>query len=206
MLGRFAIASHLLIACLFIALDSLDLLVIIIIAIGIAEIYANVQSAKWFLITGVHISALITFLLFSPTIQIMIFFTVTANDTMAYFFGKYATMLPDTKIFPDTSENKTWRGFLAGIWSGLAVYFILSLSIEMPLRHRFMGLFLSLVAVLGDYLGSKYKRAHGLKDSGDDFWTKQWMFGHGGIYDRFGALAMASFSFWLFEMAKQFLF
>jgi CDP-diglyceride synthetase len=53
------------------------------------------------------------------------------------------------------------------------------------------SLFFGICGVLGDYVESRWKRNHDIKDSGDGLVTGEILKGHGGAGDRFDALPMA---------------
>ena len=91
-------------------------------------------------------------------------------------FGK---LIKGPKIFPLTSPNKTWAGFLGGILLTLIISF---LFYEFPERSIFNSIFLivafSIFCQLGDFIESYLKRFCNVKDSSN------LIPGHGGILDR----------------------
>lgn len=120
---------------------------------------------------------------------------VIANDTAAYFGGQLGNFcsLMRRHIFPITSPKKTWGGTLYGlVAAGLASWFGARL-LEVPPELSFkVGLVVAGLAILGDYLGSKFKRSHRIKDSGEGLFSGRLFPEHGGILDRFGALGAAT--------------
>lgn len=126
------------------------------------------------------------------------------NDTGAYFagraFGKH-------KLAPRVSPAKTWEGFFGGLFSSVAgAVTVKALVPYLPLDGA--GLALSYLDVLaigllagglgpaGDLCESMFKRAFGVKDSGNT------IPGHGGFLDRvdallFNAFAVAAWVWWV---------
>jgi phosphatidate cytidylyltransferase len=121
-------------------------------------------------------------------VYLICFIGAWVTDTFAYFsgylFGKH-------KLIPDVSPKKTVEGSIGGTlfcilamigygWlvqliSGGAVsanYLVLGIS----------GLFIAVVAQVGDLLMSAIKRTYGIKDYGKLFP------GHGGVLDRFDSV------------------
>lgn len=120
---------------------------------------------------------------------------VIANDTAAYFGGQLGNFcsLMRRHIFPKTSPKKTWGGTLYGLAAaGLASWFGARLLGVPPELSFKVGLAVAGLAILGDYLGSRFKRSHGIKDSGEGLFSGRLLPGHGGILDRFGALGAAT--------------
>lgn len=87
------------------------------------------------------------------------------HDSFAYLFGR---MLGRKKIFPNISPNKTWAGSIGGIVAAVTTGLIVNLTVT-----RFSLAFAATVVptiiiftILGDLVGSKIKRALGVKDFG----------------------------------------
>ena len=104
-----------------------------------------------------------------------------ANDFTQFFFGK---LFGKHKIVPTISPNKTWEGFIGGIFgttvlSVIMGYFLTPLSI---VQSVIIGIILAIAGFLGDVTMSAIKRDLGIKD------TSQLIPGHGGILDRFDSL------------------
>lgn len=109
---------------------------------------------------------------------------VMATDTGAYYAGH---MLGGPKIWPRVSPKKTWSGSLGGLAAALAACLICALWLGGPGIGAWLvlGLCLSLVSQMGDFIESGLKRASGVKDSGAI------LPGHGGLLDRIDGLLPA---------------
>jgi len=103
------------------------------------------------------------------------------NDFTQFFFGK---TMGKHKIVPTISPNKTWEGFLGGVFGTTVIsvimgYFLTPMTV---VQSIFAGIILSSAGFLGDVTMSAIKRDLGIKD------TSQLIPGHGGILDRFDSL------------------
>lgn len=109
---------------------------------------------------------------------------VMATDTGAYYAGH---MLGGPKIWPRVSPKKTWAGSLGGLAAALAASLICALWLGGPGLGAWLvlGVCLSLVSQMGDFIESGLKRACGVKDSGAI------LPGHGGLLDRIDGLLPA---------------
>lgn len=106
------------------------------------------------------------------------------NDTGAYLVGR---SIGRTKLLPTVSPKKTVEGLLGGIALTLGVAWLIAqfqpfLSISEWLT---VGCIVAITSTLGDLLESAFKRARGVKDSGNI------LPGHGGILDRFDGFFLA---------------
>jgi len=111
---------------------------------------------------------------------LLAFFPAWANDTGAYFVGRWIGKRP---FAPRISPKKTWEGTLGGWIAGIAVGSLMGAVLRLPLPHApLLGLLISLAATGGDLVESMFKRWAGVKDSG-------WLIpGHGGVLDRIDSL------------------
>lgn len=103
-----------------------------------------------------------------------------ATDTGAYFVGRF---LGKNKLAEKISPNKTIEGALGGIL--LTVLTVITYANIFDLYSYswiFYGVFVAVVAMMGDLLESSLKRDMNVKDSG------RLIPGHGGILDRFDSL------------------
>lgn len=109
---------------------------------------------------------------------LLIFICIWLTDTAAYFtgmlFGKH-------KLWPSISPKKTIEGAIGGIIASIIAAILFSyyapqlLPIDLAI---WIGLLVSVVGQLGDFIQSAYKRVWNVKDSGAI------LPGHGGILDR----------------------
>ncbi len=112
-------------------------------------------------------------------------------DAGAYFAGVF---LGRHKLCPRISPNKTVEGFIGGLIAGVIsaaiIGFVYTFLYEKASFNyiviMLIGLFASLVSVLGDLSFSLIKRSCGIKDYGSFFP------GHGGFLDRFDSVIFAS--------------
>lgn len=106
---------------------------------------------------------------------------VWINDTFAYLsgmlFGKH-------KLFERITPKKTWEGFAGGVIATvLASWLLFKFSGQTSLTTWLIaGFIVAISSVFGDFVESMFKRAAGLKDSGN------LIPGHGGILDRIDSL------------------
>ncbi len=116
---------------------------------------------------------------------------VVASDMLGYFAGR---IFGGPKFWPRISPKKTWSGTVAG-WIGAALVglgFILAGHGDWTLL--LLSPLIAFAGQMGDIAESWIKRRSGVKDSSN------LLPGHGGVMDRFDALA-ASFAIVL-TMAK----
>jgi phosphatidate cytidylyltransferase len=121
---------------------------------------------------------------YDPIPLVGFFLVLWANDTGAYFTGKY---LGKRKLDPEVSPNKTWEGLAGGSVASFASAVALC-QMTNTLELRDWLVMASAVAIfgnLGDLFESHLKRNFGVKDSGHI------MPGHGGVLDRFDGLFLA---------------
>ena len=108
--------------------------------------------------------------------------SVWMADSGAYSIG---SVYGRHKLAPRLSPNKSWEGYLTGVFSGALFggFFAFAYSTWGPLdisiwQGVVFGFVLSLIAPLGDLGESLFKRPVGIKDSGN------LIPGHGGAFDR----------------------
>ncbi len=128
------------------------------------------------------------------TLTIALLLMVWGNDVFAYFGGKY---LGKHKLAPSISPNKTWEGFFFGILGALVGLTIAYHAVPTALSISLLvlapaTLLVSFFGPIGDLTASRIKRAANAKDASDI------LPGHGGFFDRFDALILASPAFYLY--------
>ncbi len=113
---------------------------------------------------------------------ILVFVMTWANDTFAYFAGRF---FGRHKLWERVSPHKTWEGFAGGalgsVVGALAVRALL-LGALPAWAALLAGAGAAVIGPLGDLCESMLKRAAGVKDSG------RLIPGHGGLLDRIDAL------------------
>ena len=109
---------------------------------------------------------------------ISMFVLVWANDVGGYIFGR---LVGGKKLCSKISPNKTWSGFFGGILCSMAISPMLG-------EHMVIatGIFVAVIASMGDLLESWAKRRCNVKDSGN------LIPGHGGLLDRVDGLLLVS--------------
>lgn len=122
---------------------------------------------------------------YSYTLPLGVLLYIWANDTGAYFTGKF---FGKHKLFERISPKKTWEGLTGGFLLTQLVAFVGSYYIRSIEVWRWW--FISVVVVIwgtwGDLVESMLKRSLQIKDSGSI------IPGHGGFLDRFDALMLAT--------------
>ncbi|HEY3289797.1 MAG TPA: phosphatidate cytidylyltransferase [Anaerolineae bacterium] len=111
-------------------------------------------------------------------------------DSAAYIIGR---RFGKRKLAPSLSPKKTWEGFIGGVI--FAVLGGMVAGIVSPLGFlncTLAGLLVGILGTLGDLVESMFKRAAGVKDSG------QLIPGHGGAFDRVDSLLWAGFAVYFF--------
>jgi phosphatidate cytidylyltransferase len=113
------------------------------------------------------------------------------SDVFAYFTG---VLIGKHKIVPHISPKKTWEGCIGGaigcsivvsLYFSFVIYRFTELTLPFPtivIASAVVGLLLSVVSQLGDWMASALKRWAEIKDFGSI------LPGHGGIMDRFDSV------------------
>ncbi len=118
------------------------------------------------------------------SIAVWVALVVVAADMGGYFCGR---AIGGPKLAPVLSPNKTWAGAIGGLVFAFVVSEVFSLVVGADLL--ILGALAALTAVVsqaGDLVESATKRRFGVKDS------SALIPGHGGVLDRFDALAAAA--------------
>lgn len=113
------------------------------------------------------------------TAALWVFGMVWATDIGAYFAGR---AFGGVRLAPKISPSKTWSGLIGGMIAAVIVSATIGDRggiVGVPL---WIGLFMGLLAQMGDLGESWMKRRAGVKDSG------KLIPGHGGLFDRVDGL------------------
>lgn len=106
------------------------------------------------------------------------------NDVFQFVWGK---SLGRHKIIPKISPNKTWEGFLGGVFSTIGLAYLMRFLTPFEWwQALIIGAVIALSGFMGDLLISAIKRDLKLKDTSDI------IPGHGGAMDRLDSLAITA--------------
>ncbi len=109
------------------------------------------------------------------TATLWVFGMVWATDIGAYFAGR---AFGGARLAPKISPSKTWSGLIGGMIAALIASATIGDRAGIIGVPLWIGLFMGLLAQLGDLAQSWMKRRAGVKDSG------KLIPGHGGLFDR----------------------
>lgn len=116
---------------------------------------------------------------------ILLYSSVWASDSMAYYAGKG---LGKRKLYKEISPNKTVAGAVGSVIGGVAGAALIRsvLFSSMPVLHACTaGLAIGISTIIGDLAESMFKRDAGVKDSGGI------VPGHGGVLDKLDGVTFA---------------
>ena len=126
---------------------------------------------------------------FSGLLMVAFFVIIWASDTGAYCFGMLlGQKIWPAKLCPAISPKKSWAGFAGGLLTSVLAGAILYWTglFPFPIWHcLIVAALMSVAGVFGDLFESLWKRAAGIKDSGN------LIPGHGGLMDRFDSALFA---------------
>lgn len=117
---------------------------------------------------------------------LLLFFTIWMGDIAAFYTG---LSIGKHKLYPEISPNKTIEGAIGGIIgcfiivAAAKVFYMNQLSV---VDVAIISIGIAVMGQLGDLCESMFKRAAGVKDSGNI------IPGHGGILDRFDSVLFAA--------------
>ncbi|WP_168452352.1 phosphatidate cytidylyltransferase [Sphingopyxis microcysteis] len=109
------------------------------------------------------------------TAALWVFGMVWATDIGAYFAGR---AFGGARLAPKISPSKTWSGLIGGMVAALIASATIGDRAGIIGVPLWIGLFMGLLAQMGDLAQSWMKRRAGVKDSG------KLIPGHGGLFDR----------------------
>lgn len=178
--------------------------------IGETEGYIKANATiQWSLMLAVftlsHIAYLVNMDRFhgdSGFIGLILFllFITQSNDVSQYVFGKLSGK---HKIIPKVSPNKTWEGFLGGLFMTTLLATLLApfLTILSWQQGLVAGALMATVGFIGNVVLSSIKRDIGIKDTGS------LIPGHGGLLDRVDSLMYTTpiFFHYFFYITKDFI-
>ncbi len=122
--------------------------------------------------------------IFEPKLILGIIFLIWSSDTFAYIGG---SLFGKHKLIERVSPGKTWEGTIIGILITFAISFTFNHLYKLnDFIWPLLGMFIPILATIGDLVESKLKREAGIKDTGNI------IPGHGGILDRFDSLIFVS--------------
>ena len=138
------------------------------------------------LLLGISFNSFNTYMLIDKHILLYLVIITVSNDTFAYLTGSLIGKHKFSKISP----NKTIEGLIGGIVFGVAFGLLYYLKVINPniniIYIVLVTIILNLSAIFGDFIFSKIKREHKIKDYG------KVIPGHGGILDRLDSLIITS--------------
>jgi phosphatidate cytidylyltransferase len=119
-----------------------------------------------------------------PEMLLWMVLLVAAADIGAFFAGR---TWGRHKLAPQVSPGKTWEGAIGGLALVALVALVGALHFGLPVAGGVaFGCAVGVFSVVGDLTESMFKRAAGLKDSGN------LLPGHGGVMDRIDSVTAAA--------------
>jgi phosphatidate cytidylyltransferase len=128
---------------------------------------------------------------FSGEIVLSMFVLLWIFDSSAYLVG---VNFGKNRLYEKISPKKSWEGAIGGLIITLALAWLFSVYFDhlSLVQWIVLSLIVGVFGTLGDLTESMFKRAAGVKDSGNI------MPGHGGVLDRFDAMLFISPIVWIY--------
>lgn len=155
---------------------------------------------KYFMFSGILYVSLYSFLYFimqeknGRSILMILFISIWAGDTFAFFCGK---RFGKHKLAKVISPKKTVEGGICGVVLGSLFGMIFAYLFNLqPIKILIVAFVANITGILGDLAESVIKRAFNKKDSSNI------IPGHGGILDRLDSIAFAGFFVYIITLWK----
>lgn len=130
------------------------------------------------------------------------FFIAWSADTGGYITGK---LIGKHKMCPTISPGKTWEGFGGSILAVFTTNLFLAPALKNTqlaldghwIKISILSAIMTVIAFLGGFMLSYFKRKQGLKDAG------RVLPGHGGFLDRFDSVFFVAPAIWIVILIYQ---
>ena len=152
------------------------------------EVIYNFKKYKYTILLYLLLSLIsfqIFFIYFYDIFKFVFFILIIVLfDTFSYIMG---STFGKNKLIPNISPNKTYEGFLGGIFLSFFISFFYNLSFSIFNFIDFLIFYILIVigGFFGDLIESYFKRVSLLKNSSNI------LPGHGGLFDRFDSVIFA---------------
>ena len=173
-------------------MDTVLLSVLLILAIRLfmkRNAASSLSETSAILLGLLYIPGLLSFQLelirSGPALIIMLYASVWASDSMAYYVGKG---IGRRKLYKEISPNKTVAGAVGSVFGGMTGAVIIKAAILHQIsiyQVIILGLAVGFTTIIGDLVESMFKRDAGVKDS------SQIVPGHGGVLDKIDGVTFA---------------
>lgn len=162
-------------------------------------LFAYSRKYRLFVMGYFYITGAMLFLgtqIMRPHLVLWMLLLIWSNDSFAYFIGKN---LKGPKLWVRVSPNKTWSGFVGGIFCGATVGGCIADFYDIVPHPYTLSILLSFMGHGGDLLESFAKRYYNVKDSGT------LLPGHGGFLDRLDSLLAVLWGYGIFYVIQHYL-
>ncbi|MCH9645373.1 MAG: phosphatidate cytidylyltransferase [Proteobacteria bacterium] len=149
---------------------------------GVIRVMGGVMlfAPMWVALANLHSN-------YSGDYFLLLMLLIWGADSGAYFVGR---AIGKRKLAPNVSPGKSVEGAIGGIVFAMVIMWAFlqykHIAIDAYAGYFLLAVVISSVSVLGDLYESLFKRASGIKDSGNI------LPGHGGILDRIDSLTAAA--------------